>query len=111
MLFGQAEGAQGIDTPESRSLDARLAGDRNIETLQQIRERGAGLRPLAENLRRIESSQEELTPLSVRISATTRERLERLIGHLPKRKRAEVLRALLDHAITAAEAQGFGADL
>ena len=68
-------------------------------------------RPLVENLRRIESSQEELTPLSVRISASTRERLQRLIGHLPKRKRAQVLRALLDHAIAAAETEGFGAHL
>jgi len=79
-----------------------------IHPLEQIRQESRGIKPLAENLRRIEVANEELTPLSVRISSDMRQRLERLIGHLPKRKRAQVLRALLEHAITAAEVQGCG---
>jgi hypothetical protein len=79
-----------------------------IHTVEQTMLECMGIRPLAENLRRIEAANEELTPLSVRISSDMRQRLERLIGHLPKRKRAQVLRALLEHAISAAEVQGCG---
>ncbi len=79
-----------------------------IHPLEKTRQECGRIRPLAENLRRIEAANEELTPLSVRISSDMRQRLEHLIGHLPKRKRAQVLRALLEHAITAAEVQGCG---
>lgn len=68
------------------------------------------LRPLAENLRRIADTDDALlVPLSVRITPQLKERIEALLGELPKRKRAQVLRELLEHAIATAEAGGFGA--
>ena len=66
------------------------------------------LRPLAENLRRIAETDELLVPLSVRITPQLKERIDALLGELPKRKRAQVLRELLEHAIATAEAGGFG---
>lgn len=66
------------------------------------------LRPLAENLRRIAETDELLVPLSVRITPQLKHRIDVLLGELPKRKRAQVLRELLEHAIATAEAGGFG---
>lgn len=65
--------------------------------------------PLAENLRRIAESDELLVPFSMRVTPQLRQRIEALVGGLPKRQRARVLRELLEHAVATAEAGGFGA--